>query len=113
MTGCVYLFPLELQPNSLCTDVPLPSEKIEERDVCDSPSSPIFLRGGVRLYTGYSRIFSTMRQISLRKQPSLPAPSRQGRFAWGISPGETSLAARRLCSQANDRGSLRNDDGDG
>ena len=72
-----------------------------------------FLRGGVRLYTGYSRIFSTMRQSSLRKQPSLPAPSRQGRFAWAVSPGETSLAARRLCSQANDRGSLRNDDGDG
>ena len=85
MTGCVYLFPLELQPNSLCTDVPLPSEKIEERDVCDSPSSPIFSEGRGASVHRLQPNFSTMRQSSLRKQPSLSASGRQGRFAWRIS----------------------------
>ena len=78
-------------------------KKIGERDVRESPSSPIFSQGRGASVHRLQPNFSTMRQSSLRKQPSLSASGRQGRFAWGISPGETSLAARRLCSQAKDR----------
>ena len=105
MTGMRLLFPLELQPNSLYRRPPPAPlrKKIGERDVRESPSSPIFSQGrGVSVHRLQPN-FSTMRQSSLRKQPSLSAYGRQGRFAWGISPGETSLAARRLCSQAKDR----------
>lgn len=68
--------PLNFSRIACAQTSPSPKKKIGERDDCESPSSPIFCEGRGASVHRLQPNFSTLRQSSLRKQPSLSAPDR-------------------------------------